>query len=378
MRIRLLIALIIFYILVAFAWLTYSLLDYTNRDYRLKNDVLKAGLNACVLQVIEKAKNGSLGSDSGQLYYLKELQLDVNPVQLQSFVRSSFKDNYVVNIENVQGRSIVQIISNPVKVEALEKERDRQKKIWIFQSALLFLLVSAGVFGVYSTIRSITALNKRQNNFLLSVTHEFKTPIAAIRLMLQTVQNPKVKEEMRAELIDKSIQNTHRLEELTENMLTATQIESDKYKMEYSVFSLTDLLQRIITNYSIKGEIKEHLEQDLEVEADEFVMRIAFSNLIENAFKYSDNQPIEIELTREKDQAVVRVKDSGIGIPKNEYRKIFKKFYRIQDEETRTTKGTGLGLFIVKQVVERHNGSIWAEANDPKGSVFTVRLPLKN
>ncbi|MBR9859664.1 HAMP domain-containing histidine kinase [bacterium] len=377
MRLRILIALIIIYILAAFAWLTFSLLDYSNSDYRLKNDVLKAGLNACILQVVEKAKNGELGNDTFNTYYLKQLKLELEPVELITFVKNEFNNNYSVDVKYVDMHRVIQIDVNQEKLRALQKERDEQKKIWIFQSVLLFLLVSAGVYGVYSTINNITALNKRQNNFLLSVTHEFKTPIAAIRLMLQTALNPKVPEGKKDELIENSIQNTHRLEELTENMLTATQMESDRYEMELGLFSLSELCLRIIKNYSIRGEIEANVEEEIEIEGDEFVLRIAISNLVENAFKYSDNAPIAVDLYRDGKVAVLEIRDQGVGIPKKEYSKIFRKFYRVQDEETRTTKGTGLGLFIVKQTIQRHQGSIWASANEPRGTVFTVRLPLK-
>ncbi len=98
------------------------------------------------------------------------------------------------------------------------------------------------------------------------------------------------------------------------------------------------------------------------------------NNLIENAIKYSDNQPVEINLFNRKEEIILEVKDQGIGIDPSYKKKIFKKFYRIQDEETRETKGSGLGLFIVKQAVEKHKGKIAVSDNEPKGTVFTITL----
>ena len=374
MRVKVLIVLVIVYILAAFAWLTFSLLNYANTDYKLKNDILKAGLNACTLQVMQNAKNGNLGADSTETYYLKQLQIDFDSTQLKSFIKQRFSNSYIASIATVGIDKVVQLSINPTNLQQLEEERFQQRNIWLYQSILLLVLVASGIYGVYYSIDSIYQLNKRQNNFLLSVTHEFKTPIAAIRLMLQTSKNPKVKEEKKAELIENSIQNTFRLEELAENMLVSMQIENDKYQYALSKIDLSEMLNQVIDNQSIKGEITGTIEPGITLTGDGFIMRMVANNLIENAFKYSNNQPIEVNLYMQGTKKVLEVKDIGVGIAKEDYKKIYKKFFRVQDEETRTTKGTGLGLFIVKQAVERHSGKVAVMANKPRGSVFIVEL----
>ncbi|MEJ6662229.1 MAG: HAMP domain-containing sensor histidine kinase [Bacteroidia bacterium] len=374
MRVKVLIVLVIVYILAAFAWLTFSLLNYANTDYKLKNDILKAGLNACTLQVMQNAKNGNLGADSTETYYLKQLQIDFDSTQLKSFIKQRFSNSYIASIATVGIDKVVQLSINPTNLQQLEEERFQQRNIWLYQSILLLVLVASGIYGVYYSIDSIYQLNKRQNNFLLSVTHEFKTPIAAIRLMLQTSKNPKVKEEKKAELIENSIQNTFRLEELAENMLVSMQIENDKYQYALSKIDLSKMLNQVIDNQSIKGEITGTIEPGITLTGDCFIMRMVANNLIENAFKYSNNQPIEVNLYMQGTKKVLEVKDIGVGIAKEDYKKIYKKFFRVQDEETRTTKGTGLGLFIVKQAVERHRGKVAVMANKPRGSVFIVEL----
>lgn len=264
---------------------------------------------------------------------------------------------------------------NPESLEQLKTDQYQQRNIWLYQSILLLILVAAGIYGVYYSIDSIYKLNKRQNNFLLSVTHEFKTPIASIRLMLQTSKHPKVKKEKRAELIDDSILNTHRLEDLAENMLTAMQIENEKYHYQFSEVNLSQMVTALLGNQEIKGEINKYIEPDIRIVGDAFIWRMVINNLIENAFKYSDNQPIEVELAMRGKFKTLEIRDCGVGIHKEDMKNIFKKFYRVQDEETRTTKGTGLGLFIVKQTVQKHNEKIYVSANKPKGSVFTIKLP---
>ena len=374
MRVKVLIVLVIVYILAAFAWLTFSLLNYANTDYKLKNDILKAGLNACTLQVMQNAKNGNLGADSTETYYLKQLQIDFDSTQLKSFIKQRFSNSYIASIATVGIDKVVQLSINPTNLQQLEEERFQQRNIWLYQSILLLVLVASGIYGVYYSIDSIYQLNKRQNNFLLSVTHEFKTPIASIRLMLQTSKHPKVKEEKKAELIENSIENTFRLEELAENMLVSMQIENDKYQYALSTIDLSQMLNQVIDNQSIKGEITGTIEPGITLTGDGFIMRMVANNLIENAFKYSNNQPIEVNLYMQGTKKVLEVKDIGVGIAKEDYKKIYKKFFRVQDEETRTTKGTGLGLFIVKQAVERHRGKVAVMANKPRGSVFIVEL----
>lgn len=376
MRLKVLIIFVIVYILSAFVWLTFSLLNYSNTDYQLKNNVLKAGLNACTLQVIEKAKNNELGTSEKVFYRLKRLEIDINEDSLSQFIDQRFNGNYIAEYANLSDDTkFIRLAINPKKIEELKFERYQQRNIWLYQSILLLFLVGVGIYGVFSSIEKIYKLNKQQNNFLLSVTHEFKTPIAAIRLMLQTSKHPKVNDEKRIELVDNSIQSTHRLEELAENMLTAMQIESNAYQYNLSPVDYSNLVNKVINNQQIKGQISAEVEPDIVVEGDDFILRMVVNNLIENAFKYSNNQPIEVSLTKDQKWKRLSIRDQGIGLKKEDYKNIFKKFYRVQDEETRVSKGTGLGLFIVKQAVEKHSGKVFVSANTDKGSTFTILLP---
>ena len=190
----------------AFVWLTFSLLNYSNTDYQLKNDILKAGLNACTLQVIEKAKNNELGNTDSVSYRLKRLSIDINEMKLNDFIEAQFNNNYIATYSFINDNiKFVRLAINPLKIDELKQERYQQRNIWLYQSVLLLFLVGVGIYGVFSSIEKIYEINKQQNNFLLSVTHEFKTPIAAIRLMLQTSKHPKINEDKRSELVDNSI-----------------------------------------------------------------------------------------------------------------------------------------------------------------------------
>ena len=376
MRLKVLLIFVIVYILSAFVWLTFSLLNSSNTDFQLKKDVLRAGLNACTLQVIEKAKNKELGMTPQVTYRLKKLEMNINEDLLNTFVQRQFKHHYTVSYVYASPQvKLIQLAINPMQIEILDRERLAQQKIWVYQSILLLFLVGLGIYGVLSSLDRIYKLNKQQNNFLLSVTHEFKTPIAAIRLMLETSKHPKIEITKQSELVDRSIQSTYRLEELAENMLTAMQIESNAYSYNLETVNWSELIRNCIQNQSINGEIRAEIANRISVQGDDFILRMVINNLIENAFKYSGNNPIEVSLKQEGKWKVLSIKDQGIGIRKKDLKNIFKKFYRVQDEETRIAKGTGLGLFIVKQAIEKHQGRVEVVSEINKGTEFKIFLP---
>ena len=153
------------------------------------------------------------------------------------------------------------------------------------------------------------------------------------------------------------------------------QMENNRYNIQMEEINLSGLLKEVEKNFSIKNEIKSHIDEGITFIGDPVLLKMTFNNLVENAIKYSDNNPVELNLFKKNQEVFIEVKDSGIGIPVNYRKKVFKKFYRVQDEETRETKGSGLGLFIVKQAIEKHKGKIIISSNTPKGTVFTIIFP---
>ena len=340
MKLKLLFAFIILYVISAFGWLTYSLINFSNNEYTLKSQVLDAGRQACILDVIGRAKNDEFLSDKAEAFQLKQITMNIDTSVFNAYLKTNYFESYKAHYSIKQQ-------TNFVEIEVSEFRRQQIK----------------------------SQLNKQQNNFLLSVTHEFKTPIAAIKLMMQTMARREFPREKQMELIEKTVENADRLNDLSENMLTAMQIENKRYEYERNVFSLTDLMYTIAEQHGMKGPIKTDIEEGIEYVGDQLVLRISISNLVQNAFKYSDFEEIELVLLKRNKNIVVQVKDQGIGVPEVEKKKIFKKFYRVQDEEIRTTKGTGLGLFIAQQSVRKHGGKIVVKSNKPTGTIFEIVLP---
>ena len=376
MKLRLLFIFIVLYTLTSFGWLTYSLMTFSNQEFVLQNQVLDAGRQACVLRLLEKGKNDEFNSGQSVTLRFKQAEIVADTNLLNAFLKDYNYGSYRATYEVQESHLELDIQVSQHKIEALEVKLSNRIRLYIFQAFLLTILVGIGVYGVSYSIQMIYRLNKQQNNFLLSVTHELKTPIATMKLLLQTIISRNLPEEKRNELLGKAVTNADRLNELTENMLTAMQIENDNYQYGKEAFLLTDMMEALVDSYKLRTELNANIEQGVEVLGDRFILRISINNLLENAIKYGNDLPIDVKLFTKNNKAVIQVSDQGIGIKESEYKKIFKKFYRVEDEEVRDTKGTGLGLFIVKETIEKHKGQVKILPNVPNGTVFQVELPL--
>lgn len=262
-----------------------------------------------------------------------------------------------------------------------EDKRERRKKQYIGEGSTFLLVIFIGAAVVYSSFLRSIRLSRQQNNFMLSVTHELKSPIAAMKLNMQTLEKYQLDEEKKNALIDKCIQEANRLNDLCNNMLLASQMEGGQYKSIKEHFSFTELVQfkvrEYIQRYPTRFEDEEITGQPNVICGDKLMLQMAISNLIENALKYSTaDKTIKIKLTERNGNAVLEVADMGVGIPDSEKNKVFRKFYRIGNENTRTTKGTGLGLYLTQRIVKRQKGRIIVKDNEPSGSIFEIQIPL--
>lgn len=245
-------------------------------------------------------------------------------------------------------------------------------------AVFLFILLF-GAFQLHRAINKERQLQMRQKNFLLSVTHELKSPLASIKLFLQTMQKRDLDKEQRINFIEKCLQDIERLDDLVENMLLATKIDNKTYTFPKETFNFSLLVDSVVNRLQInkcdcnQQLIHAEIEPQVELTGDKFTLTSVVTNLIENAVKYSAPcEVVDVKLFRKNNEVHLIVADNGIGISDAEKPYIFDKFYRVGNEDTRNTKGTGLGLFIVKQVLDKHEASINIRDNRPKGSVFEV------
>lgn len=256
----------------------------------------------------------------------------------------------------------------------------RQEWMILGEASVFVLSLLIGIVFINRGYHKEILAAKQSSNFLLSITHELKSPIASIRLGFETLQRKKLSEEQSLVLLKNGINDTDRLNNLVSDLLLSARLEST-YQLNTELFSLEILIDECVQLIKQKfpsAIIKVSLLQEMpEILADYSAIRSVIINLLENAVKYSDNVPeINIGLTSTNERCIIEISDKGIGIDQSERKKIFEKFYRVGNEDQRKTKGTGLGLYIVDQIVRAHNGSITVSSNQPKGTIFNVFLPF--
>lgn len=267
-------------------------------------------------------------------------------------------------------------VADKVQLEQnlLEIDKKKQHQLWMHvgEGTVFLILLSLGVLKIYNTRKREMELARLQNNFLLSVTHELKSPLASVKLQLQTLQKHKLDEDTKGKLLQKALLDNERLARMVDNILLAARAENEKGIISKKKTDLKELIEKLIqlSFEESKARIGLSATEQMVLEVDEQVLTIILSNLIENALKYSPaGSPVEIRL---KAPGQITVSDCGPGIPEAEKQKVFEKFYRIGNEETRNTKGTGLGLFIVKNLCSLHGIRIELMDNKPSGIIFTL------
>ena len=253
---------------------------------------------------------------------------------------------------------------------------------------ILFPLIITGV--VLNTIFLVREIrrNEQHENFINAVTHELKTPIASVKLHLQTLQRRPVDEAKRQEFYQVMVDDCDRLLGTVEQVLRAGRLRNSQSKGSFQPIDLARVMDECLalaqTRYRLTpGELTYKASfpagRPPRVLGDEDDLKAVVLNLVDNAIKYSGNSvTVAVELTQTDSRAAtIRVSDRGVGIPVSELSQIFKRFYRIPGTMTSRIKGAGLGLFIVRAVVARHGGTVFAESDgEGQGTTFTVQLPL--
>lgn len=251
---------------------------------------------------------------------------------------------------------------------------------------VIFALMIMGAFLISRDISRKSETTRLKTEFVHNVSHELKTPLSLIRLYGETLQtrehlsDPEKKEAY--EIITKE---SERLSHLINNILDFSKIEMGKKEFNFQKYSLHDLVAETLASYRYHLEnngfiLKEDLSEDIpEMKLDKEAIASVLINLLSNALKYSQkNKEIVVRLFKEVDFAVLQVEDKGIGIPQKELSNIFKRFYKIRQKETAETGGSGLGLTLVKHIIEAHEGRVEVQSQLGAGSIFSIYLPFSN
>jgi two-component system, OmpR family, sensor histidine kinase SenX3 len=252
-----------------------------------------------------------------------------------------------------------------------------------FGFLMLAVIISGVVLNTTFLVREIRR-NAQHDAFINAVTHELKTPLASIRLYLETLQSRPVDETRRQEFYRVMLNDSDRLLSTIEQVLQTGRVGPSNRVLNSSAVELNDLITECVERaralHSLEPDALDYrLGAPVKIMGDPDELRAAVSNLLENAVKYSgSNINVLVEVSEVDGRHIwVRVRDKGVGIPKGELKRIFKRFYRIPGLAATRLKGTGLGLYIVRSVAKRHGGRAWAESDGPgRGSTFVLQLPV--
>lgn len=241
------------------------------------------------------------------------------------------------------------------KVENKLNKEQRMKIIMVVGEGTVFLvLILFGFYRVLKAYEKEIIVSQRQTNFLLALPHEIKTPLSIMQLNLQTLMQNKEMENTQKEIfIQKSLKELKRLHNLIEQLLLSSKIMKSKYALDIKKVLLSEKLNEWINFYSEQKNIQQNIHANIYVNADENLLQLMIQNLLDNAVKFSENY-IGVKLYTNNNQVFLEIENDGELIEKHEKEKIFELFYRRKSDEEKGIKGTGLGLYLVKQIAELH------------------------
>lgn len=380
-RLTVTIFIVILYMISALSWWAIALIRF--QETQFKNEIETIHIKEQL--AISKIENWALRESNknpskepkdagikinGTLYF-------IDSTALKAEINRGFEEFYVFFM-TIRQQNMSELCLNvkPEIKHRLETTLIKKKRAWIGEGLTLgFITIIIGI-AMFVYLDKIIRLNTQQNNFLLAVTHELKTPISATRLALQTIEKDKTQKFL-PKMIEMANSNILRLSQMVDQILMATRFESKFNDPVFSDLELLEFVKRTLDTMELPQNFRDRLElsisEDIQVSFDELMFATVIRNLVTNAFKYSDEiGAVKIKVDQSKNGFILMVSDEGIGINESEKKKVFEKFYRVGDEKTRTKPGSGLGLYLVKKITEIHGGTVSIEDNNPTGTIFKL------
>jgi signal transduction histidine kinase len=261
-----------------------------------------------------------------------------------------------------------------------ENQLVNKKVLMVFGEGTVFLiLLFVGFYQVRKSFMREVEVAKQQRNFLLSITHELNSPLASIKLYLQTLQRRKLSEEKTEQVLENALHDVERQQKLVSNILLAARVDDSSYQIVPEQVNISALVKRVCNQQAahFSHEFQVDIEPEIIVHTDVSAFESIVTNLIENARKYSPkNTTVLVTLSSHESEFELVIEDEGSGIPSEEREAIFKKFYRSGNEDTRKAKGTGLGLYLVHFFVKSLKGTIQVVEGKKSGARFELRFPI--
>jgi K+-sensing histidine kinase KdpD len=267
--------------------------------------------------------------------------------------------------------------TNTDQYKALLNYQERKRKQFLGEGITFLFLFFLGAIYVYRSLVKQLRYSNQQQNFMMAVTHELKTPIAVTQLNIETLLKRELQADQQKQLLNNSLKETQRLDALCNNILLAAQLDLADYQQNKQSIQLSEMVKAVIKSFEERFPARKmivQVQEEIMMFAEPLLMQMLLQNLLDNANKYAPIEtPIEVVLEKNDRQILLQVKDQGPGIPPTERERVFNKFYRMGNESTRSAKGTGLGLYLCKKIAEFHQSQLLISENQPRGTIFSFK-----
>jgi K+-sensing histidine kinase KdpD len=267
--------------------------------------------------------------------------------------------------------------ANTDQYKALLNYQERKRKQFLGEGITFLFLFFLGAIYVYRSLVKQLRYSNQQQNFMMAVTHELKTPIAVTQLNIETLLKRELQADQQKQLLNNSLKETQRLDALCNNILLAAQLDLADYQQNKQSIQLSEMVKTVIKSFEERFPTRKmivQVQEEIMMFAELLLMQMLLQNLLDNANKYASIEtPIEVVLEKNDHHILLQVKDQGPGIPPAERERVFDKFYRMGNESTRSAKGTGLGLYLCKKIAEFHQSQLLISENQPQGTIFSFK-----
>jgi len=369
------------YMIAALGWWTFSLLKYSETEFLMEQKILSSEQRICIEDI---ATEFDVEYHHENKYFLSKVvpknEFKLFNEKITLFVNNNYHDfKTLITYDTSKNVATVQISIKPEVLKSLDLRLDRKSTAWLGEGVVIGLITLIIILAMYIYIDRILRFNLQKTNFMMAVTHELKTPIAAAKLAIETViRNKNIEAQDR--VLEISKKNIDRLSGMMERVLLATQFENSLPVAQKKWESCSDIIQKSLIDCQFTDEqilkISLAIPSNFLIYCDSYMMKIAFINLFTNSIKYSEPNGVNVIVSSiiNNEHCQILISDQGIGIPMIERTRIFEKFYRVGNEKTRSRSGSGLGLYLVKQILQLHDARIEVQANNPKGSTFVINF----
>ncbi len=291
---------------------------------------------------------------------------------------------FMARLTNEKVDIAIRLGADETFMENIAKQEINRQIMVGLEGVFFLVLILAGAWLIYRALVKAEEHKFHQQNFLMAVTHELKTPLASMKIYLGSLQSPKISDEKKVELIPKIKRDLLRFEKLVGDILEAGRFERSGYRLNKGPMNLTSVveavLERMVTDASEKEiKIDKNLSGDLPYTGDQAALGRALGAVLENSIKYNENKLVQLQIKLETSDKniVLSVTDNGIGLQASYTKQIFDRFYRVGDEMKRNQPGTGLGLFLAREIFKAHGGEMIAASDGlGQGTTIIMRLPV--